>query len=236
MNTRADPSGGLARALAPGPPAAGPRTLAATGTVVAAVVALLLAAAFLAVYQWAVRTADGQSADIDLLVTLQDLNPALGPAATALRPGLVLAGALGCSVLGVLALTRRRWRSLCAAVTVVVASVGGTWALKEIVLDRPYLGAYGYTVNTFPSGHVSATLALVAAAALLSPAWRTPATRHLFHLVLLAVAVAACMASLLEHVHRPSDVVGSVLLVGCATALATAIFRPVLPRRSRTPH
>lgn len=200
----------------------------------AAAVGAVLAAAFLALDLWAVRTEDGQSADIDLLVTLQSLNPALGPAATVLRPGLVVGGALACVALGVLALARRRWRSLCAAVLVVALSVGGTWALKELVLERPYLGDYGYTVNTFPSGHVSATLALVAAAALLSPAWRTPASRWLFRLALLAVAVAACVSSLLEHVHRPSDVVGSVLLVGSVTALVVAAVRPPPAPRPRT--
>ncbi|WP_217995609.1 phosphatase PAP2 family protein [Sanguibacter suarezii] len=233
MDTRTDASGRPARPLAPGPPTAGCRQPA--GAVVAAAVGAVLAAAFLALYLWAVRSEDGQSADIDLLVTLQSLNPALGPAATVLRPGLVVGGALACVALGVLALARRRWRSLCAAVLVVALSVGGTWALKELVLERPYLGAYGYTVNTFPSGHVSATLALVAAAALLSPAWRTPASRWLFRLALLAVAVAACVSSLLEHVHRPSDVVGSVLLVGSVTALVVAAVRPPPAPRPPTP-
>ena len=224
MDTRADPSGRPAGTLAPSPPAARRRRTA--GAVVAAVVGVALAAAFLALYLWAVRTEDGQSADIDLLVTLQSLNPALGPAATVLRPGLVVGGALACVALGVLALARRRWRSLCAGVLVVALSVGGTWTLKELVLERPYLGDYGYTVNTFPSGHVSATLALVVAVALLSPAWRSPVARWGWRLTLAAVAVAACLASLLEHVHRPSDVAGSVLLVAAATMLALATFRP----------
>ena len=243
MDTRADPSGRPARSTdhspahrpAPTdqrPPA--PRR-GALHVVTAALLSALLAAAFLALYRWAVLSEGGQRADIHLLVALQDLNPALGPTATVLRPGLGVAGALACATLGALALSGRRWRSLGAAVAVVAASVGGTWALKEVLLERPYLGAYGYTVNTFPSGHVSATLALVAAAALLSPAWRTSTARWLFLLALAAVAVAACLASLLEHVHRPSDVVGSVLLVGSATALAIAVFRPPLLRLPGAP-
>lgn len=233
MDTRADPSGRPARTPPPADQHIPQRRVLHPAA--AALVAALLAAAFLAVYLWAVRSQSGQRADIHLLVVLQDLNPALGPAATALRPGLVVAGALGCAALGLLALSRRRWRSLGAALTVVVLSVGGTRMLKDVVLDRPYLGDFGYTVNTFPSGHVSATLALVAAAALLSPGWRTPTARRLFLLTLGAVAVAACLASVLEHVHRPSDVLGSVLLVGSATALSVAVFRPPPPHRPRPP-
>ena len=166
MDTRAEPSGRPARtpARTPGhqPRPARPGSWRRLGSLAAAV---LLAAGLVILYLWAVRTADGQRADIHLLVVLQDLNPALGPTATALRPGLVVAGALVCGTLGVLALSRRRWRSLAAAAVVVALSVGGTWLLKAAVLDRPYLGANGYTVNTFPSGHVSATLALVVATA-----------------------------------------------------------------------
>lgn len=235
MDPRAEPAGRSARAPAAADPAAPAQRRRGVHPVVPALLAAVLAAAVLVVYGWAVRSEAGQRADIHLLVVLQDLNPALGPAATVLRPGLVVAGALVCGALGVLALTRRRWRSLGAAVTVVALSVGGTWALKEVVLDRPYLGEFGYTVNTFPSGHVSATLALVAAAALLSPAWRTPTARRAYLLSLTAVALAACLSSLLEHVHRPSDVVGSVLLVGSATALAVALFRPSPPDQPGTP-
>ena len=194
--------------------------------------AVLLAVALAALYVWAVRTEDGQLADIRLLVDLQALNPALGPAAIALRPGVLLAGALVCAVLGALALARRRWRSLCAAVVVVVVSVGGNWVLKEVLLDRPYLGEHGYTVNTFPSGHVSATLALLVAAALLFPAGQSPTTRRLALLTLAALGAVACFVSLLEHVHRPSDVVGSVLLVGAVATLTVAALRPPLPLAS----
>lgn len=234
MDPRATPSGATTPPSVPAADASGDRWSPAQRRVALALSALL-AATFVVVYLWAVRSEGGQRADISLLVDLQELNPALGPAATALRPGLIVAGALACAALGVLAVVRRRWRSLGAAVTVVVVSVGSTWALKNLVLDRPFLGDFGYTVNTFPSGHVSGALALVVAAALLSPAWRSSATQRFFLLTLTVVAFAACFASLLEHVHRPSDVVGSVLLVGSASALVGAVFEPPLPRRIAPP-
>lgn len=217
-----------------------PRSPAPVGTgalprAAAFLVCVVLTAAMIGLYLWAVRTADGQAADVRLFAVLQNLNPTLGPLATTLRPVLGVAAALACAVLGIFALIGRRWRALAAAVLVVVVAVVATQALKNVVLDRPYLGDHGYTTNTFPSGHVSATLALVAAAALLSPAWRTRTARRVFLLTLAAVAAAACLASLLEHVHRPSDVVGSVLLVGSATALAIAVFRPPLPRLPGAP-
>lgn len=194
---------------------------------------LALAAALLAVfavlYLWAVRTEDGQSADIRLFVAFQALNPVLGPAAVVVRPGVVIAGALACTALGSLAMVRRRWRALAAAVLVVVLAVGGTRLLKDVVLDRPYLGEHGYTQNTFPSGHVSAALALLVAVALLRPAWRTRRASTVFSICLAVAGVASCLASLLEHAHRPSDVAGSILLVGALAAVAVAIFRPPPP-------
>ena len=196
---------------------------------------VLLVAALAGLYLWAVRSESGQRTDISLLVDLQVLNPTLGPVATILRPGLIVAGALACGALGVVAAIGHRWRSLSAAVTVVVLSVSCTWALKNIVLDRPFLGEFGYTVNTFPSGHVSAALALVVAAALLAPAWESSAARRTFTLILTAVALAACFASVLEHVHRPSDVVGSVLLVASVTALAVAVVDPPRQRGTTRP-
>lgn len=233
MDSRANPSDAPSPSSTPG--ASSSRGSSAQRRVAALSLAALLAAAFVILYRWAIRSEGGQRADISLLVDLQVLNTALGPAATVLRPGLVVAGALACAALGVLAVLRGRWRTVGAAVTVVVLSVGGTWGLKNVVLDRPFLGDFGYTVNTFPSGHVSAALALVVAAALLTPAWRSSTTRRIFLLALAAAALAACFASLLEHVHRPSDVVGSVLLVASASALAIALFQPPLPRWNAPP-
>lgn len=212
---------------------------AAMARAAAALVCAGLTVAVVVLYLWAVRTSDGQAADVRLFAVIQGLNSTFGPLATTLRPVLIVAPAFVCAVLGIVALVGRRWQPLTAAVLVVVVSVAGTQALKNVVLDRPYLGDHGYAANTFPSGHVSATLALLVAAALLRPpawGWRrsTPGL-----LVLVAAAAAACAASLLGHTHRPSDVAASVLLVGAVTALVFAVLgaprRPAQARPAPSP-
>ena len=192
-------------------------------------VGVVLAVAFCALYRWAVQTSAGQVSDINQFAALQVLNPTLGPVATVLRPGLIAVGAAACVVLGVAAVARGRWRSLTAAALVVVVSVASSRALKDLILERPYLGEHGYTTNTFPSGHVSASLALLVAIALLAPRWRSRRAAALTAVCLVVVGTVACGVSLLEHVHRPSDVLGSVLLVGAVTAFTLAALRPSPP-------
>lgn len=199
-----------------------------TGAVLAAALGLL--------YVWTVRTADGQSADIVLFAALQDLNPTLGPLATVLRPALLPSAALVCAALGILALVGRRRSALAAAVLVVALSVLSTRVLKDVLLERPYLGEHGYTVNTFPSGHVSATLALLVAAVVLCPTTWGRAARTVGLLVVVASGAATCGASLLGHAHRPGDVAGAVLLVGAVTALTIVILGPPrCPRHAPSP-
>ena len=183
--------------------------------------AVALAVGFVALYWWAVRTSAGQRQDILVFADAQALNQALAPVAGALRPGLPTAIGLLVLVLGAISAYRRHWRPLAAAAVIVLVSVVLSETLKEDVLERPYLGDLGYTVNSFPSGHVTAATALVVATLLLWP----PALPRGAPWVAGGVVLAACVASVVGHAHRPSDALASVLLVGSVTCLTCALLR-----------
>ena len=167
-------------------------------------------------YLGAVRTAAGQEQDIVLFADAQSANAVLEAPASLLRSTLPLVLAAVCTVLAVVAVTERRWRSLLAsAVLVGAAALAARWL--RTVLERPYLGDHGYLENTFPSGHVAITTALAVAATML---WPGPSRRGPAVVATVVVAVA-CAVSVVGHAHRPSDVVGAVLLalgVACLAA------------------
>ncbi len=138
-----------------------------------------------------------------------------------------MACAVAVAVLGVVALLRRAWPDLVAAVLVALGTVGIALGLRE-VLVRPDLGGYGYAHQTFPSGHVAVVGGLCAAAWLL---WPRPASRGAAGWAALGVTAVAALASVVTYAHRPSDVVGS-LLVAVGVTVATVWVLDV-PRDAR---
>lgn len=186
--------------------------------VVAVTLAVVLALVFASVYLSFVTTAWGQESDVVAFARAQRANAWLeGPASLVRRSSPLLLGLL-CFVLALLAAWRRQWRSLLAAAVLVPVSVALSYWLRDIALERPDLGDFGYEVNTFPSRNVAATVSLAWAAVILWPTnsrWRWLAAG--------AVAILACAASVIGHAHRPSDVVGSLLMVGALAAIVHAI-------------
>ncbi|RYV50741.1 phosphatase PAP2 family protein [Pengzhenrongella frigida] len=199
-----------------------PRTLLRTGLTIL----VLLCVAYLG---W-VRTRTGQMVDIDLFSRAQSVDAALAPPAALLRRGLPPVGAVAVVLLGLAAVRRGAWRETAAAGLVVVTSVALSSLLKA-TLERPYLGDLGYVQNTFPSGHVTATAALAVAVVLL---WPRPRPRSV-PLTAVAVCAIASLASVIGYAHRPSDTIGSLLLVLLVTTAAVGVFpdrRPVPVERS----
>lgn len=189
-------------------------------------VAVASAAALVATYAVAVRTAAGQALDTAVMVRLGDLVgsstlPAellglVSPASVLL--GTVLVVLLGVVVGGV--------RAAAAGGLTVVGTVLGAQVLKE-VLVRPALldvsSAYGS--NSLPSGHTAAVAGLAAglvvALGLHGRAWAW--------LVAGSVGWLVGMATVALQWHRPSDVVASLLLaagVAASAWLATGLARP----------
>lgn len=181
-------------------------------------VAVAAGLAFVVLYLAAIRTRSGQEVDIGLYTRAQIGNGELDAAVGTLR-ALVPAGlAVLAAGLGLVALVRRRWAPIVSAVAIVVLSVGLDRLLRDVVLDRPYLGDLGDlggTDNTFPSGHVGATAALAVAVVVLWP-WRRRVAPIL--LAVLATAVVSA-ATVVTRAHRPSDTLGAVLVVLAITAV-----------------
>lgn len=177
------------------------------------VVLVLLVAAFVALWAASHLTVAGQRADAGAFRTLAPLHDAGRDLAGALRRGLPVACAAVVAVLGVVALVRRAWRDLLAAVVVVLGTVGIALGLRE-VLVRPDLGGYGYAYQTFPSGHVAVVGGLCIAIWLL---WPWPTSRAVAGWAGLGVTAVAALASVVTYAHRPSDVVGSLLVAAGVT-------------------
>ncbi|HEY5013242.1 MAG TPA: phosphatase PAP2 family protein, partial [Acidimicrobiia bacterium] len=102
------------------------------------------------------------------------------------------------------------------------------------LLGRPDLGVVGAFANrpSFPSGHTTIAMALGVSAMFVAPRrWRAPVA------ALGAVFASVIGCSLVATAsHRPSDVVGAVLVVtGWAAAAAAVLLRPGIERTRGRP-
>ncbi|SDH57763.1 phosphatase PAP2 family protein [Agrococcus jejuensis] len=187
-------------------------------------VAALAAVAFGVVFAVAVwtehgRLAEGAVLDASTFATDSSLLGVVG----------VTSLAAACAGLVVVGLVRRRGDLAIVAVGIVAASTGVGQLLKHLVLSRPTLLAE--QGNSFPSGHMIAFAGVAAGLLVVLPA----------ALRLVAAPVASVVLSLVavrlvhDGWHRPSDVVGSLLLVVCLTAVGT-LWRPPAPPMRRAPH
>lgn len=117
----------------------------------------------------------------------------------------------------------------------LVASAGGLVAiimaqvLKHGVLPRPDLGISDAQVVSFPSGHTTVAAAGVMAL-LLSLG---PTLRPTWGAIGSLVAGAAGMSTVALGWHRPSDVVGALLLVGTLGLLAASVVSLLEARQDR---
>jgi membrane-associated phospholipid phosphatase len=166
------------------------------------------AAALVASYVGLVLTAPGQAlenaalrgADQVAARSLAESDEALG--------GITVASlAVACALIAVVGLVRRSAPLAIAAVGTVVAGQVVTQGLKRFLLPRPALveASEAYTGNSFPSGHTTIALTVLAAALLLAT-WRT---RGVVLFVLAPWAVAIAGYTLESKWHRLSDTLGS---------------------------
>ena len=214
MSTLASDRPASLRASAPAR-AAGLRLTAATWA----------AAGFVLVYVVAVRTPAGQQLDEAAMhwtaaaVTGDDWAEALLSAVSAgsvLLVGIALAAATALA---------RGLRPAALGVLSATAVLVGAQVLK-LTLTRPEWSVQAMA-NSFPSGHVAAVTGLAVSLLLAVPPgrWR--------HVALAAVAPVVALTGLATVVlewHRPSDVIGSVLLAA-AVGLAAAQYESRRRRR-----
>ncbi|WP_253914446.1 phosphatase PAP2 family protein [Streptomyces mayonensis] len=141
---------------------------------------------------------------------------------------------VGVVAIAAVALVRRCWWQGCAAIGVVVATVG-TKEVAKMILPRPDLvGARVSLVEaSFPSGHVAIPAGLALGAALVA----SPRVRpYVVTAGMLWLAVTAGAVQATYH-HRPSDVLGSALLAcayyGLAARLLPSAHAPGAMQRPR---
>lgn len=132
----------------------------------------------------------------------------------------ITVGSLGlaCVLIAAVGLARRSVPLAVAAVGTVVAGQVVTQGLKRVVLPRPALveTSEAYTGNSFPSGHTTIALTVLAAALLLAT-WRTRGV-VMFFVASWAVAIAGY--TLESKWHRLSDTLGSAGVTLVVASLA----------------
>ncbi|MFD7712701.1 phosphatase PAP2 family protein [Streptomyces sp. NPDC059786] len=147
-------------------------------------------------------------------------SPALPPLDDTATPTLIA----GVAVIVAVTLVRQCRRQGCAAAGVVIGTLGGAEVLSKLLLPRPdpVHAPVRLTDPSFPSGHV----ALPAGRALAAPLVASPRTRPYVTAVgtlWLAVTAAAVQA---VYSHRPSDVLGAMLLACACHGLAVRLLPP----------
>jgi membrane-associated phospholipid phosphatase len=172
------------------------------------------------VYLLAVQTAWGQYLDQRAYLTL------LGSGASADLPHVVGLGSItdyrlwvvaAALVVGLGLLAGRRW-SVAALLALPVAGILVVQFLRDDLLIRPDLAGDGWLTNTFPSGHAAAAAGCVAAIVRSAPRRGAP---------LVAVLGVGWLTLVGQDLmvwgwHRPSDLIGSVLVAAAIMHLVPA--------------
>lgn len=206
---------------APTDPSRRPRARGGVGRALLALLAALASAAgVVGLARLAVGTASGQRLDQLILSGAQShegRTTALAEIAVGSVSVPVVAAVLGAAVL--LILLRRRGGLVVPLAALVVGANVTTQVVKHLVVDREVLGpGIEITPNSFPSGHTA--LAASAAVVLVLAAGRS---RWLLAPLAAVWTAAAGIGTLVVGWHRPSDVVGSILIVAAWTFLVLAV-------------
>ncbi len=148
--------------------------------------------------------------------------------------GTVSIGSVAVMVTGLVAvaIARRRYAAAAAAV-VMVAGANLTTQLLKPVIERNDLGYL--TVSSFPSGHATVISSVSLAALLVTPT----AARALVSALATGLITITAAATLVASWHRPSDIVGAILVSlawGCAAMTAWSVARGGVPHPEPRPH
>src|SRR5699024_6434313 len=197
------------------PPSSRPR-----GATARPLLSLLAAAACAALTVLLARTAvgmaSGQRLDQLILSGAQDYEGTLAQyAATAVGAVSfpVMAGLLAAAL--VLVMVRRRLALLLPLSLLVVGANVTTQILKHLVVSREALGpGIDITPNSFPSGHTT-----LAAAATIAVVLASGRGRVVLAPLGAAWTAAAGIGTLVLGWHRPSDVIGAIVIVAAWTFL-----------------
>ncbi|HEU0256920.1 MAG TPA: phosphatase PAP2 family protein [Microbacteriaceae bacterium] len=198
------------------------------------VAALVIAAAFVAVYEFFVRTHAGQVVDERAFLGASLWRSGLVAPLDRILTVLPLVSFGGGAILVLLiAAVRRNGKVLVAAIAAALAANATTQLLKYAILDRPNMGIGPQLANSMPSGHTTAAATTALAVFLVS----SPGLRPLVATLGAAFSTLIGAATLINQWHRPSDVIAALLVVAfwaCAAGFALADSeeaRAASPRR-----
>jgi membrane-associated phospholipid phosphatase len=186
------------------------------------------------VYGISVRTRWGQRLDTTALRGRRLLSAHDVRVAQALHTRIDIASValLGGAIL-VVALLRGR-RRLAAAIAVILAGSFATAEVLKRLLGRPHLTVVD-SLNraaTFPSGHTTIAMALAVGAVFVAPR----RVRGVVTILGAAFAASIGCSMVMTASHRPSDVIGAVLIVTAWSAgAATFLLRPPRHPAQSTP-
>lgn len=159
----------------------------------------------------------GQRAEESVLAAARFTTDPPAPLDLMSAPTLLIAMA----VIGIVALATYGWRRAIGVVGASAAAIVASQLLKLRVLERPQLLDFNID-NTFPSGHMTAFVVVVAAAV-----WAVPPAVRSATTVGGAVLLSTVAWQLLAYGwHRPSDVLGGIAL-GVLTFSCAAIVKPL---------
>ncbi|AZM60204.1 MULTISPECIES: phosphatase PAP2 family protein [unclassified Streptomyces] len=139
---------------------------------------------------------------------------------------------VGLAVIAVVTVVRRCWLQGCAAVGIVVVTIGAKEVLKP-VLPRPDLvnAPDILSEGSFPSGHTAIPAALTLGALLVA----SPRVRP--YVTTAGVLWLACIAAAVQALghHRQSDVLGATLLACICYSLVSWLLPAAAPDSTRGP-
>ncbi len=169
----------------------------------------------------AVGTARGQRLD-QLIVTAarEDTSPLVRVVFPVLNTVTVPVVVVALAVAMIVALIQRRTSMALHLVVLVAGAIATTEILKHVVVTRSALAAdIDLTPNSFPSGHTTTAGAVAVAVTLASPRQ----VRSVIALVGAAWTALAGIGTVAGGWHRPSDVLGALLVVGAWAFLVLAV-------------
>ncbi|WP_410640281.1 phosphatase PAP2 family protein [Amycolatopsis sp. lyj-346] len=206
---------------------------AASRTAVLAASAAGFALAFVAAYLLFVRTEAGRGVENGVVRSAQSAGTTVDWADPLRQADLVVVLGGVAVLIVAISLVRRRLALGVMALVLLAAPLVVAQLLKLYVLERPStgdrLGVASH--NSFPSGHVSAAMAVLVALAIVLP------RRHrLTALVTGGFGVAwVSAAAVALGWHRLSDTVGGCLLVAAVTCAGAAVVSARRPDGDRVP-
>ncbi|GIJ11622.1 phosphatase PAP2 family protein [Micromonospora andamanensis] len=183
------------------------------------VLALIQAAAFIAVWRFALHTEIGQWIDTVALTGNRIGRDHIEEPVDRILNAMSVVSLLAVTVMiGFIALIRGRV-ALAVAATLLIAGANVTTQLLKYGLSRPDYGIdleRAYVGNSLPSGHTTVAGSVAVALVLVLP----PKVRAVGAVIGAGYAATAGVATLSAGWHRPSDAVAAFLVVGVWAALA----------------